>query len=73
MHHSDSRSMPIDEQGVEWTKVFDNMIDQQEAGCQGKPVHSEDSKLKAQLQIDAQIFQHADKISMATLILSGTI
>ena len=72
-HHSDNRSTPIDQQGLGRPKVGDKMTDQQGAGCRGNPAQSEDGKLKTQLQVHTQIFQHADQICMVTLIMSGPI
>ena len=71
--HSDNRSTPIDQQGLGRPKVGDKMTDQQGAGCRGNPAQSEDGKLKTQLQVHTQIFQHADQICMVTLIMSGPI
>ena len=55
MHHSDNRPIPIDQQGLGWPKVVDKIIDQQGAGCRGKPAQSEDAKLKAQLEIHTDL------------------
>ena len=65
--------MPIDQQGLGLPKVGDNRVKQQGAGCRGKHAQSEDAKMRAQIQIHTRIFQHADQIYMATLILSGPI
>ena len=70
-HHSDNRSMPIDQQGLGRPKAGDKVIDQQGAGCQENPAQSEDARLKAQVQIHRQVSEHCDRICTAALIFIG--
>ena len=66
-----NRSMPSDQQGLERPNAGGTITDQQGAGCRRNRGHQQADQLKDQVQIQTQIFQHAEQICMAALALNS--